>query len=169
MIQRLIASALACCLLGGCQVHFISDYDATTDRGVTELQRAIERHLGQLETLAAEPPGLEALTEQCRPERFAKTYEDLDSDLRVLILRNEARDKNTQTVAQLRALLASIDGLRKQQQERYAPTDPDRQIRRPGDHCMSAGQLQAIRGILEQNIRAILTLELAKREFRQED
>ena len=169
MRRWLVGGVLAAAWLAGCQVQWISQYDEVTDRGITDIQRSIERHLGQLEALAAEPPGLDALTEQCRPERFTTFHEELDSGLRVLILRNEAREQNALTVEQLKLLQSSLGMLREQQRERYTPTDAGREIRQPGDRCLSAGQVQLNRRIIEQNIRAILKLELAKRDFRKEE
>lgn len=169
MYRGLASLVVVGILAAGCQVMWVSDYDATTDRGVTALQRAIDAHLSRLERLAAEPPGLESLTEDCDPAKFAASYQDLQADLRVLILRNEARTKNELTVRQLQALQPSLDALREQQQERYAPTDPERRITRPGDRCLGAGQVAVNRQILEQHIRAILKLELAKRDFRREE
>lgn len=155
--------------LAGCQVSLISDYDPTTDKGVSDLQRGIERHLGLLETLAAEPPGLETLLEACKPEKFDDTYRQLQADLRTLIVRNEAREKNQRTVEQLRDLQKSLETLQQQQRERYEPTDPDRAVVKPGDHCLSRGQVDVNRRALEQHLRAILKLELAKRDFRKEE
>ena len=163
-IGSLIAVGL---LLGGCQPAFVSRYDATTDKGVTALQRAIGRHLGALDALAAESPGLESLTESCSPAKFAATYRKLQSELHALIVRNEAREKNALTVRQLEGLRDSLGTLQKLQQERYEPTDPARRIVQPGDRCLSAGLVEAGRQSLDQHIRAILKLELGKRDFRK--
>ena len=160
---------LVALLLAGCQVHFISAYDFATDQGVTGLQRSVENHLAQLDELAVEPPGLESLVEDCKPEKFDDTYRELKSGLQVLVIRNEARAKNDLTVQQLKLLGESFDTLRKQQIERYTPTDPERRIEKPGDRCMSTAQIALNRDILQQHIRAILKLELAKREFRSEE
>jgi hypothetical protein len=165
-VWGLIAAVL---LLAGCEIILVSAYDATTDRGVTEIQRALEQHLTKLEALAAEPPGLESLVEECDPAKFAGTYQALQTDVRALILRNEARERNTLTVDQLKLLRSNIGSLQALQQERYAPTDPARRIEKPGDRCLSAAPIEASRRILEQNLLAILKLELAKRDFRKEE
>jgi hypothetical protein len=160
-----VASAWLC----ACRALFVSEYDPTTDRGVTALHQEIDAHLAWLEQLAAEPPELESLEQDCDPAVFAESQRDLNTRVRSLILRNEARARNERTVAQLRALQASLATLRQQQQERYAPTDPGRTIAQPGDRCLGTGQIEANRQILEQHVRAILKLELAKRDFRQEE
>jgi hypothetical protein len=169
MTIRAVVLAAAAALLAGCPAYFVSEYDATTDRGVTALQGSIERHLGQLETLAREPPGLESLVEACKPDRFDDAYREMLSDLRSLIVRNEAREKNDLTVQQLKGLQESLATLQQLQRERYEPTDPERVITKPGDRCMGSGQIEATRQILEQHFRAILKLELAKRDFRKEE
>ncbi len=163
-VLNLVAAGL---LLAGCQIQFVSHYDATTDKGVTALQRAIGRHLTALDALAAEPAALESLTESCSPAKFAATYRKLQGDLHTLIVRNEAREKNDLTVRQLEGLRDSLDALQKLQQERYEPTDPSRRIGQPGDRGLSAGLVEAGRQSLDQHIRAILKLELAKRDFRK--
>lgn len=161
--------ALTCALFAACQVQFISTYDETTDRGVTEVQRSLESHLGRLEDLALEPPGLESLVEDCKPDRFDDTYRELKTNVQLLVVRNEARDKNTLTTQQLKDLSGSIDLLRELQVERYGLTDAERPDIRPGDRCMNKEMIAASRSSLQQHIRAILTLELAKREFRKEE
>lgn len=168
-MTRAIALVAIVTMLAGCPAYFVSEYDATTDQGVTALQRTLERHLGQLETLAAEPPGLESLVEACKPDQFDDAYRDMQSDLRSLIVRNEAREKNDLTVQQLQGLQESLATLQQLQRERYEPTDPERVITKPGDRCMSSAQIEATRQILEQHFRAILKLELAKRDFRKEE
>lgn len=156
-------------LVLGCQVSYVSHYDEATDRGVMELHGVIDAHLARLDALAAEPPGLEALARQCDPVQFDESYSGLRTRLRALLVRNQARERNDLTVAQLEALGASLETLRQQQQERFAPGDGSRAIARPGDRCLGTGQLQANRQILEQHVRAILKLELAKRDFRAQE
>jgi hypothetical protein len=152
--------------LGGCQVHLISDYDDATDVGVTEVQQAIDHHLWTLETLSAVSKETPSLSQQCDPRQFSDSYREIQSHLRTLIIRNEVRAQNEKTTEQLKLLDASIENLRKQQMERYSPTDSQRAIEVPGDRCMSAAQLKVSRDLLEQHIRSILKLELAKRNFR---
>ena len=159
----LVASALSLTLvLAGCQVARVSTYDPETDRGITELQQHIDAHLTTLEMLAEKPESTASLKRPCDPDQFADVYRTLNAKLRTLILRNEARDRNQLTVDQLHLLRENLSNLQAQQTLRYA-TD----AASPGDRCLGAGQLQVNRNSLEQIIRAILTLELAKREFRE--
>lgn len=167
MRSRIGALIAAGVLLAGCQLSTMSRYDATTDKGVTALQRGIGRLFTKLETLAAESPALESLTESCRPAKFEASYRELQNDLRALIVRNEAREKNELTVRQLTGLRDSLTALQKLQQERYEPADPARRIAQPGDRCLDAAMVEASRGSLDQHIRAILKLELGKRDFRK--
>lgn len=174
-LQRVLASkdrrapicigvVLASLTLSACQVSRVSAYDPETDKAVTELQQAIDKHLTSLEMLAAKPKSTAALKEACHPERFVDAYRDLNARLRTLTLRNEARDKNTLTVTQLGLLRDNLGTLQAQQTMRY-----EAQAASPGDRCLGTGQLQVNRNSLEQIIRAILTLEFAKREFREGD
>ena len=102
------------------------------------------------------------MTQLCDPEQFTPVYQTLNAKLRTLTLRNEARDRNQLTVDQLHVLRENLSNLQAQQKLRYAS-----EAASPGDRCLGAGQLQVNRNALEQIIRAILTLELAKREFRE--
>jgi hypothetical protein len=148
--------------LAGCQVSRVSTYDPETDRGVTELQQHIDSYLTTLEILAEKPKSTASLKQLCDPDQFANVYQKLNAKLRTLTLRNEARDRNQLTVDQLRLLRENLSNVQSQQKLRYAS-----EASAPGDRCLGAGQLQVIRNSLEQIIRAILTLELAKREFRE--
>ena len=151
-----LAAVLLVCLLAGCRVALISDYDATTDHWITELHQTIDAHLSTLDSLSGlqEPASIK----QCQPDRFTDTYRNIDARMRSLILRNEVRAKNTRTVEQLRLLQSSIGKLQQQQTARYADSD--------GQPCMSSEQVQVNREMLEQLIRAVLKLELSKRDFR---
>jgi hypothetical protein len=148
------------CLLAGCRLALISDYDATTDQWITELQQTIDAHLSTLESLSTDEDS--AAIERCQPGRFADTFRNIDARLRSLILRNEVRAKNTLTVEQLRLLQSSIDKLQQQQIARYA--EAERSNNAAG--CLSSEQVQVNREILEQHLRAVLKLELSKRDFR---
>lgn len=148
--------------LAGCQVSRVSTYDPETDRAVTELQQDIDMYLTTLEMLAEKPKSTASLKQPCDPEQFADVYRKLNAKLRTLTLRNEARDRNQLTVDQLHLLRENLSNLQSQQKLRYAT-----QAAAPGDRCLGMGQLQVNRNSLEQIIRAILTLELAKREFRE--
>ena len=160
---RVFATALSMGLaLVGCQVTRVSTYDPATDRGITELQQDIDANLTRLEMLAEMPKSTAALKQLCDPEAFTDAYRELNAKLRTLTLRNEARDRNQLTVDQLKLLRENLSNLQAQQKLRYAT-----QAALPGDRCLGTGQLQVNRNSLEQIIRAILTLELAKREFRE--
>ena len=150
--------------LAGCQVSRVSTYDPETDRGITELQQDLDVYLTRLEMLAEKPKSAASLKQLCDPEQFGDAYRKLNAKLRTLTLRNEARDRNQLTVDQLGLLRENLSNLQAQQKLRYA-TD----AALPGDRCLGAGQIQVNRNSLEQIIRAILTLELGKREFREGD
>jgi hypothetical protein len=116
-----VGAVVLVCLLAGCRLALISDYDATTDQWITELQQRIDAHLSTLESLSTDEDS--AAIERCQPGRFADTFRNIDARLRSLILRNEVRAKNTLTVEQLRLLQSSIDKLQQQQIARYAEAE----------------------------------------------
>jgi hypothetical protein len=155
-----VGAVVLVCLLAGCRVALISDYDATTDQWITELQQTIDAHLSTLESLSTDEDS--AAIERCQPGRFADTFRNIDARLRSLILRNEVRAKNTLTVEQLRLLQSSIGKLQQQQIARYAEAEKSNNAA----GCLSSEQVQVNREILEQHLRAVLKLELSKRDFR---
>lgn len=135
---ELWAIVLAAAVLAGCTVTLISSYDEATDKGITALQKSVDGLMSQLDQDPV--PDYNAVK---------KTYDAIRSDLNSLRLRNEARPKNILTVKQLDELKASLDTLE-------------------GQH--KAGRLnQAMvgpaRDILNQTFRAILKLELEKKEL----
>jgi hypothetical protein len=155
-----VGAVVLVCLLAGCRVALISDYDATTDQWITELQQTIDAHLSTLESLSTVEDS--SSMERCQPERFADTFRNIDARLRSLILRNEVRAKNTLTVEQLKLLQSSIGKLQQQQIARYAQAETSNNA----DGCLTSAQVQVNRNILEQHIRAVLKLELSKRDLR---
>lgn len=135
---ELWAIVLAAAVLAGCTVTLISSYDEPTDKGITALQKSVDGLMSQLDQDPV--PDYNAVK---------KTYDAIRSDLNSLRLRNEARPKNILTVKQLDELKASLDMLE-------------------GQH--KAGRLnQAMMGpardTLNQTFRAILKLELEKKEL----
>lgn len=135
---ELWAIVLAAAVLAGCTVTLISSYDEPTDKGITALQKSVDGLMSQLDQDPV--PDYNAVK---------KTYDAIRSDLNSLRFRNEARPKNILTVKQLDELKASLDTLE-------------------GQH--KAGRLnQAMvgpaRDILNQTFRAILKLELEKKEL----
>jgi hypothetical protein len=155
-----VGAVVLMCLLAGCRVALISDYDATTDQWITELHQTIDAHLSTLESLSSVQDS--SSIERCQPARFADTYKHIDARLRSLILRNEVRAKNTLTVEQLKLLQSSIGKLQQQQVARYS----DRGTMGDKNGCLGTEQVQVNRDILEQHIRAVLKLELSKRDLR---
>lgn len=126
----------------GCtKVQLISPYDEITDRMVTALHQSTSEVLDELE--AAPTPGYAAMS---------KRYSGLKRELRAVQLRNEARPKNRLTIEQLQRLKANLELLEKTHKEgQLAPV-----------------MVQPMRDAFDQTFRAILTLELAKKELNEE-
>jgi len=123
----------------GCtHVQLISPYDETTDRMVTALHQSTSEVLDELE--AAPTPSHASIS---------KRYAALRSDLRAVQLRNEARPKNELTIQQLELLKANLDKLE--------------QVHKDGLLVQAMVPIQ--RDTLDQTFRAILRLELAKKEL----
>lgn len=140
-------------LLAGCAVQFVSDYDPETDQGVSALQSEVTAHFATLGQLATGPNG-RPLSPDCKFENFRAVYAQFAAQAHVLKVRNEVRDKNELTIAQL--------GLLEQNLGELLPA-----AHRDGDGaCMSSGAVLVARETMDQAFRAILKLELAKKQMR---
>lgn len=140
--SRLVLTALV--ILGvGCAVRLISEYDDTTDREVTQLQRWVDTFLLSL-ARHPNPPS-------CTYAKRSGFYDTTESAISSLIIRNRARDKNDITVQQLVLLDSSLSLL-------------ERLHRMRGDSgCMTPESIQPLRETFNTSFAAILRLELAKK------
>lgn len=126
-------------IVSGCSVKLISNYDETTDKAVTDLQKKTEAHLVAIEA-AEDSPG-------CQYENHKKFYTDIKVDLSAISVRTAAIPKNEITSEQIALLSKSLDSLEK--------------LHKIG--CLSKDQIRPLRTPLNSIFTAILKLELAKR------
>src|SRR5687768_12926345 len=143
-----ILALFVCAALSGC-VQLVSSYDPETDAGVSELHAQVTELLANLSLLATGPNG-KPVTPDCKFENFSHDYSQLAAKAHVLKVRNEVREKNELTVAQL--------GLLEQNLGELLPAAH----READGGCMSVGAVTVARETLDQMFRAILKLELAK-------
>jgi hypothetical protein len=140
--MELLVIVLSAVILAGCAVNFISSYDEVTDKGITALQKSVDGLMNQLEQ---EPvPDYDSLK---------KSYDTIRDDFSSLRFRNEARPKNTLTVKQLDELKAELDKMEKLHK----------------DKKFNQAMVGPTREILNQTLRAILKLELAKKELNKKE
>jgi hypothetical protein len=125
-----------------CAITFISSYDETTDQGVTALSKNVGQLLGQLD----QTPVPDYASMQ-------PGYASVEADLAALRLRNEARPKNSTTVKQLDQVKAILDKLE--------------EVHKSGKFVQV--MVGPTRDSFDQAFRAILKLELAKKELDQKD
>jgi len=145
--QRVLLALAFAVVLVGCQFTFISPYDQQTDIGVTALQKEVDGLLDQLtQTPVPSYASLQA------------TYVDIHSQLNSLYSRNQLREKNSQTVAQLAALAKEIDDLEGLHGKgQIIPA----MVAKPTPNNVDGGPARAS---LDQTFRAILKLEITKKE-----
>ncbi|MGH9436345.1 MAG: hypothetical protein ACRD22_00260 [Terriglobia bacterium] len=123
--------------VAACTVRLISSYDPVTDQEVTALQKQVDQLLVKLDH---DPTPAYSTV--------ANSYESIWVDFKVLYVRNEARPKNqitTQQLDQLRGELQDLETANKKEVLNQAMLKP-------------AGES------IQQTFRAILQLELAKKE-----
>jgi hypothetical protein len=135
----LVCVALSLAAAAGCTpVRLIADYDAQTDRAVTELQREVEGFLTRLERTAGTPEG-----EYAGNEEF---YDQARVDLSAIRVRAASRARNELQLQQLDLLQQSLNNLEA--------------LHRLG---ISREQIPPLRTAFNSSFTSILRLELAKR------
>lgn len=123
----------------GCSVKLSSDYDETTDRTVSALQRKTEAHFIALESSEGSP--------ECKYERRKQFYDEAKVEVSAISVRAASIPKNevtTQESVLLSNSLASLEKLHK-------------------IACLTRDQIMPLRIEFNSIFTAILKLELAKR------
>jgi hypothetical protein len=133
LLMALAAASASCA-----PVRLISDYDPGTDEALTRLHRDLEGLLLSLEETAGTPEGAYGA--------YAADYRRLRVDLRSLRLRAESRERNELQVEQLEAVEENLG-----------------RLERAHGEGLRAEEVELFRRGFHQQLRAILTLELAKR------
>ena len=142
------AASLILLFASACTVHWVSDYDAETDRNVTALQKKVSSHLLALASETAP---------ECFYANHAAFYIDALSDAQVILTRAEALNVdglNAQTVTQIRSTIDSLKVL--QDLHRSQSEGP-----RPA--CIGPAAQEELVTAFDIAFRAILTFELAKK------
>lgn len=134
-----IVSLAAALALSGCAVNRISDYDETTDKAVTALQKKTEGHLVALEAAEGMP--------ECKYVRHKQFYDEAKVDVSAIAVRAAAIPKNEITTEQTVALARSLNSLESLHKI----------------SCLSKDQIVPLRIQFNSSFTAILKLELAKR------
>lgn len=134
-----IAVLTAILILPSCSVKLISNYDETTDKTVTELQKKVEAHLVALEAVEGLP--------ECKYEKHKQFYDEAKVDISAIAVRAAAIPKNEITTEQTILLSNSLESLEKL--HKIA--------------CLSKDQIVSLRTQFNSSFTAILKLELAKR------
>lgn len=137
--QRALCLMVWVGLLSGCQISLLSQYDETTDKAVSALQKKMESHLLSLEAKEGLP--------ECVVSFYGATYQDLKVDASAITVRAAAIPKNDLTAQQVQLLGQSIETLEKLHQIA----------------CLSKAQIAPLRLQFNASFTAILKLELAKR------
>jgi hypothetical protein len=128
------AVALLALTLAGCAVQLIAPYDPQTDMRLTDWARTADSFFDWAAEVRPTYP-------QAR-----SAHESLKGDLRVIVLRAEARDHNDLTLEQLRLLGEIWSGVERMHQD--GPLSPD--------------VIEISRGIVARGVQACIRLELEK-------
>ena len=145
--RRSILVVLALLAAACATVKFVSDYDETTDREVTALQRMVDDSLAALAKQSAPA---------CLHAAHAGFYAAAHSALHSLIIRNRARGADNHLTSDQLTLMdsTSIPALEELHELASSHTPP---------RCMNADALALDQQALDQSFEAILKLELAKK------
>ena len=130
-------------IVSACNVRWVSEYDAQTDQGVTQLHRKMETFLTALE---------QQQVPDCLSTEHAQFYQQSLVDVRALKIRAKAIANNDITLQQLALLeenLSLMFTLHKTQDS--------------SNTCMAGGMITFNRSNFESIFTAILKFELAKK------
>lgn len=123
----------------GCTIKLISDYDETTDKAVTQLQRKVDSFLVDMQRKAG-TPGAEY-------DKNAQFYDQARVDVDAIRVRAQAMPKNDITVQQINLVQDSLDKLEKLHKLGFS----------------SPEEIAPLRSAFDISFTAILKLELAKK------
>jgi hypothetical protein len=123
----------------GCTIKLISDYDETTDKAVTQLQRKVDGFLVDMQRKAG-TPGAEYA-------KNAQFYDEARVDVDAIRVRAQAMPKNDITVEQIKLIQDSLDKL--EQLHKLGFSSPE--------------EIAPLRSAFDISFTAVLKLELAKK------
>ncbi len=83
-------------MMSGCAVRLVSQYDADTEKAIVDTAKKTDLFYGKLLELPQDKRSYASLSDQ---------YISIENDIRTLILRNEARNLNTESTMQSKILL----------------------------------------------------------------
>lgn len=131
-------------LLQGCETNFIADYDAETDKAVTQLQRKFETFFVDLESNIG--------SDKADYENYTSFYKSAKVDISAIKLRAGAMAKNEITIEQVSILENNLGILEELHKDGIAIIDIVSVVRQDFNAALSY----------------ILKLELAKKHPKQE-
>ncbi|AZE48350.1 hypothetical protein C4K04_2678 [Pseudomonas chlororaphis] len=88
-LARLGLFLLLISVLGGCTVKLVADYDAITFEEILEVAKKIDKFYGDL---------LETRSNERIYQKYSSQYVDIETDIRSLVMRNQARALNDEAV-----------------------------------------------------------------------
>ncbi|NNM82817.1 MAG: hypothetical protein HKL98_09490, partial [Burkholderiales bacterium] len=86
--SRLAATAMFLLILGGCAVRLVSGYDQGTFDSILSAEREVDLFYGEL---------LESPPSERPYSKYASGYLRIETDLRILVTRNQARPLNSES------------------------------------------------------------------------
>ena len=139
LLQTFLVSLAFLIALSACSIKLVSNYDETTDKAVTELQKDFETFFLTVDSQAGLP--------ECTYENHSKFYQSAKIAISAVEVRARAIDKNEITVEQVGLLKSNLTSLEK--------------LHKLG--CFTSGQVENLRNSFNSSFTAILKLELAKK------
>lgn len=148
VIIQLWLAFLIALAASGCTVKLIADYDESTDKSVTALQRKLATFFVDVESKIAKPEGAH--------DKYVETYKELRVDISALELRVNALPKNTITQQQIALLKANLTSLELLHKAGFGQGEAG-----------ARAALGAAQKDFDTALAAILKLELAKKRGEQ--
>jgi len=96
--ERLFIVILVIALLstGGCSVHYVADYDASIKEEIVQVAKKVDLFWGDL---------LDTESADRKYDKFKDQYNQVETDIRVLVMKNEIRALNKESTKQAKIAL----------------------------------------------------------------
>ena len=88
--------AMVMALAGGCTVQYVAEYDASIKEEIVEVAKKVDLFWGEL---------LDVDESQRTYDRFKMKYNEIETDIRALVMKNEIRPLNSESTKQAQLAL----------------------------------------------------------------
>jgi hypothetical protein len=148
----------------GCPIRLIAPYDETVDKQATQLRSQIDQFITGLITAGGDTGDDAARRRNLDYGKFQKDYDKIGVDLRSLEVRADAISQNSETVNQIKLIIKNFELLEKRHKDYSSGALVDGK-----KVAMGKSYLRNTRDIINEQFKALLSLELTKKQINSVD